>query len=166
MLGVEDARFFRVLDQQRQLIDRVDHLLAGRRLVAEEPQDAVGGQVDDPDERPAEHHKNLKRPGHQQRRPVRRLQRQRLRNQLAEDDMHEGDEGEREADGDRVIGPGAPTRDQPVEQRRDQAGQGRLAHPAEGDAGQRDAQLRSGDGLVELVHHAGERLGARHALRD
>ena len=45
LIVVENAGFFRVLDEQQQFLDGMDHLLAGDCLEAEAAQDAIGEAV-------------------------------------------------------------------------------------------------------------------------
>jgi len=86
-----------------------------------------------------------------QRDAVGRLQRHRLGDQLADDDVDEGDERERQRDGHRMAGDHVPRSRQSAEQGLQVAGQDRLGHPAQGDAAQGDAELRRGDGAAEVV---------------
>ena len=54
LILVENAGLLGVLDQQHQLLDRMDHLLAGDRLEAEAAQDEVGQAVHQQNHRPGD----------------------------------------------------------------------------------------------------------------
>ena len=110
--------------------------------------------------------KTTQRPGQPQRGVVGVLQRQRLGNQLAEDDVQERDEQEGQHGGDGVRGDGVPAAEQPVERRVQQRGQGRFADEAQADARQGDAELRAGDGAAQVAHRGIDRPGALDAAGD
>jgi len=79
------------------------------------------------------------------------------RSEVAEDDVQDGEdrEGEGEADGvrqRRALGGRQPG--EALQHRLDQVGEGRFANPAEGDAGDGDAELSRGDVGIEVVEPA------------
>src|SRR5262249_16802155 len=104
LLRIENAGFLGVLDQQQELIDGVDEALAAWGLVARQANNGVAGGVHEEDERPGQFGKNVKRTGQPQGQAIRRLQRQGLGNQLAEDHMHESDQEKSHREGHGMSG--------------------------------------------------------------
>ena len=86
-----------------------------------------------------------------ERRADRLLDGDRLRRQLAEDDVQDGDDHEGDRRGDRVRDRLGAARRSASKQRLDEVRERRLADPAEGQGGQRDAELRRGEIGVEML---------------
>jgi hypothetical protein len=116
----------------------------------------------------------VQRPRDGERDALGSFERHRLRGQLAEDDVEEGDD--REGDGERD-GVQRHLGDAPLERLLQKARDHRLADPPQGERRHRDAELRSRDVGVEVVEEAeepprgavavrGQRLDARAADAD
>ncbi len=88
-----------------------------------------------------------------------------LRAELPEGDVQPGDGQEGEGRGDRVRHGVARGRAEEGQMRLDQAGKGRLADPAEGQRGQRHAELRGRQIAVEPLDDAAGHPGPRRSFR-
>ncbi len=141
-LGVEGALVGGALDQRGQLLRAARGAQLLLRLDAEAPHDAVGGAVEGPDRRPGERGEaahealggacGLQRPG----------DRDVLRHHLAEDHGQHGAEREAETEGQRrhdALGQSGGR-----QRRVDQVGDGGLGQEADGQVGDRDADLGAG----------------------
>ena len=116
--------------------------------------------------RPAEDHvEELHRAGDPHRRALGHLQRQHLGHLLAEHDVHDRDQGERDRDRDDVRGRRREAADEPLERRLDQVGEGRLAEPAEPERRHRDPELAGRDVGVEVPDQVLRRPRRRRAPR-
>ena len=139
-------------EQETKLLLRVRDLVLTDRPDADQAENAVGGVVEQPDRgkhRPVEDVERRRRP---QRRAARQPDRDRLRHQLAEDDVEHADGGERGGERDRVEQGGRHAGDT-GDERLDQPGEGRFADPAEGDRGEGDAELGRRQIGVEVPEH-------------
>src|SRR5690348_6443573 len=133
---------------------------------AEQAQDAVRGGAQKPDEGIGggrEHHQG---PGEPPAHLFGMEQGQAFRGQLAENDVQEGDEDERDGHGHRVRGDDVERRPQGSKKRREHIRDRRLPDPAQPEAGQRDAELGTGDGTVDGLKRLLHRAGARVSIGD
>ena len=148
------AAFGALLDEHPDLLGRVQPLVLAGGRDAHAPEEPVGGAVEErdrPRHDPGEAHQ---RRGHPAAHRLGIEQRQRLRHQLAEDDVQHGDDDERDRRRYAVRGERGERVRQPVEGALDQAGERRLADPAEAQRGERDPELRGGDVAVERLYGA------------
>ena len=127
LLGVEQAP---------DLLLAVAQLAFGDRLDAEDAQDRVGGVVEHPDHRVRHLVEHVERERHPQRRRLRLADRERLRRQLAEDDVEDGDDRERD---DQAHGVAAP----PTARRRSPTRSGSIRRANAGSPIQPRARLAS-----------------------
>ena len=136
----------------------------GRRRDADQLEQAVGGVIEHPDRRVGELEEEEEGKGDQQRRPLGLADGDRLRGQLAEHDVQEGDDQEGEPQAHRMdeVGIGGQRGDQ----RPDQPGERRLADPAETQARERDSQLGRGEVGVEMARHVPRQPGAADPVGD
>ena len=137
------------------LLRRVQPVVLAGALDAEEAQDAVGGAVEDPDRQrhhPGERHQRCRDPaahffGVEEG--------ERLGHQLAQDDVQDGDDGERDRDGQRRGSRSWPWwAGASWNAALDDVGQGRFAHPAQAQGGQGDPELGGRDVPVERLNRA------------
>src|ERR1700691_6002955 len=91
-------------------------------------------------------------------------QSQGLRHQLAEEHMEVGNEGEGQRHGDQVRI--EPRVRQWAQGLLENAGNGRFADPAQGQAAERYAELNSGKKIAEVLLQTADDAGSRLALRD
>ena len=141
----------------------MDRLRVARGPYAEEANEGIARAVHQGQHQAKGPAEEQERPRADERHPPGVLERHSLRSELAADDVQKGDERERDRHRDRVQGDGRRDPDRP-EQGLDQMGDGRLADPAERDAGDGDAELRSRDGVVHVVDGMGREGGAAPAL--
>ena len=139
------------MDQQFELLDRVDGAVLERRLQAERADDQVAQPAQRPDRRVEDAHEEVHRRDEPEGGPLGALEGDVLRDQLTEDDVQGGGDGEGEHqrdDGHRVRredGALARQERESVEERLEQTGDRRLGDVAEAERGHGDAELGGGD---------------------
>ena len=149
LLGARDhAARLGLVDQRAQLVGAADGVARDDVAHAERPQEPLRGALQDPDDRAQDLGHQLDRRRHPDREPLRAVERERLRHQLAEHDREVGDD----AEGDDEPGPVG----QPVAE---QAAHERLADRAGEDAERGDPDLHGGDHADGVAHQA--QRGAR-----
>ena len=166
LIGLQNAGFFGVFDEENQLIDGMNHLFAPNRFVSQEPKDQIGGAAHDQGQWSCQPSEADQRRHEPKSGPVGRLQSQVLGNQFAEDHVHErddhkGDGRRRRMSGDQT--PGAGKRFKPGLQ---QSRKGRFPQPAQTHAGKGHAQLRGRDGSIQVFNRGMQGLGAFLPLLD
>ena len=148
-LAAQQAALVALLDDELQLLAGVIALaLVLRALDADQRQQPVARGVEDPYERQQRDLERLDDRRHEERGPQRRLQRQPLRHHLAHHDVDVGEHADGDAAGQGVTGKpahGAERRERPGDVLR----QHPLAVHPQAEAGNRDADLCSGDIPIE-----------------
>ena len=145
---IELATAQRLLDEHLELLGRLPVVEVTRRPHANDPQDRVRGPVEERDERLEDLREEVERARDEPRRGLGLLNRPDLRDLLAERDVQGGGqqvgEGERDAERHRV-------RNVVAEQRLDEGRHRRLAEEADGQRGERDAELAGRQVAREVV---------------
>ena len=143
-----------LLHQETNLLLRVCVLVFALDLIAEFAADVIRHRVEHPDkgahDAAKEHHGKRDR----KEDALHVGNRHRLRRQLAEHDVERGDEGKGNRERDRV--PDLVRQPHVLRRGQNQYGNRRLAHPAEAERGERDAELCHGQRGVEVI---GQLLG-------
>ena len=143
-----------LLHQETDLLLRVCVLVFALDLIAEFAADVVCHRVEHPDkgahDASKEHHGERDR----EEDALHVGNRHRLRRQLAEHDVERGDEGKGNRERNRV--PDLVRQPHVLRRGQNQHGNRRLAHPAEAERGERDAELCHGQRGVEVI---GQLLG-------
>ena len=151
-------------ENHAQLLLAMGEFMLTRWLETEDsPQDDARGAVQKPDGRLEHRIEQPQRTRHPKRGFRRFADGERLRRQLAQHDVEKCDRRERErhAHGaDRTGGYNARHEEERLKHSR----QERLAHPAEGKAGERDAELRRGKIRIQMRGHMPRKCRARFAL--
>ena len=148
LLLLQPALLARDLDQAAQLVRRVG-LVRDRLRDPDQPEDAAGGGVERPVERPADEVEGVQRPGDGQGGRLGLADGEGLRHLLAQHDVERGEQQEADRERDAVQGGGVEAREpeQGLQEGRDH----RLADPAEAERGHRDAELAGGEVGLEAA---------------
>jgi hypothetical protein len=134
------------------VLTRVGDHPGRRRLHPEDPQEAVRGHLQEPDERIGDARQPVERNGKRDRQRLGLLQRDRLRDELADDDREVGQDRERDQERHGVR-----------QRRLHEPRQQRLADGTEQDREDRDPDLHGRDEADRVVHQAERRLRAPSA---
>jgi len=129
-----------VLQDQAQLVGRVQHFGPRGRPQVHQAQEEVGSRGQRPDKGEGQEIEDAQRCGRPQRDRLRFLQGHGLGHQLAQHRVHKADEHEPHAQGQRLDGDSSPSA-QGSDMGLDEAGQSRLAQPAQSQRRQGDAEL-------------------------
>jgi len=163
LLGIDEAALGALVDEQLDLLVGVHLVLVGD-VVAEQLHNPVRDAVEQPHDGVRDAVEPHERRGGEQGVALRGEDGERLRYELAHHDMQRGDDDEADGDGNAVDGRlGQADRQQRT---LDELGDGGLAQPAQGERGQRDAQLAGGEVGVHVVGHEFGVLGAGAVLVD
>ena len=163
LLGIDEAAFGALVDEQLDLLAGVDVVLVGR-IVTGEAHDAVGDAVEQQHDGVRDAVEPDQRGGSAQRPALGGEDGERLGDELADDDVQSRHDevADRHADGDdRRLG-----QTEHREQRLEQLGDGRLAQPSQRQRRQRDAQLAGRQVGVDVLGDLHGVFRARLVLVD
>ena len=156
LAALDLALLRRAREQHPQLGLRVGLVLGARRLLAERAQHELGRALQQPDQRPKHEEEAAHRRRDGERRPLGMAERDPLRHELADHDVEEGDDQQRE---DR-------RRANVAMHRLEEVREHRLAEGADRQRGERDAELHRRDELrrVAVILQHGARAAVALAL--
>jgi hypothetical protein len=150
LLGLERAALLALGDEDLEVLGRRSQLPLAGRLHPQDPHDPVARPVEEVDEGGEELAEELEGPRRHEHSGLGPLDGERLRRQLAEDDVEHGDDDE--GDDHRSGARGRVAQADRLEDRPQQLGEGGLAQPAQAQACERDAELAGGEVAVDVLH--------------
>ena len=154
----------RLAEDQADFLLGMDQLRLADGLESAAAQQPKSGVVEQPDGGIEEFVEPLQRLRDPEGSRQRLLDGQGFRREFAHDDVQEGDDGETDREGEPVGLGGVNA--EVFERGRQQGGEDRLAHPAQAQAGEGNAELGRAEGRVEIANNAARNRGAPVTFGD